>query len=120
MPDAGCYIAVFRLAAPTAVIVGRLGAFELPAGIHLYTGSAQKNLTARLARHSRRDKPLRWHVDYLSTRAEMLGTIIVEHAPKHRECELAEELADLGERTIARFGASDCGCAGHLIHLPDW
>ena len=65
-----------------------------------------------------RRKPLRWHADYLftrhpATRAWLLDTSL-------SECEVAALLlaAAPGAATRPhgpRFGASDCGCAGHLV-----
>lgn len=117
MADAGVYIAVFRLGMDETITVGRLGTFDFPAGWYLYVGSAQRNREARLARHARRDKPLRWHVDFLSIRAEMIGAILIDGG-KEAECRLAEELAGLFGRFIAGFGSSDCRCGGHLFHEP--
>ena len=115
--DGGVYIAVFRLGRARRITVGRLGRFEFPAGVYLYVGSAQRNREARLARHARRRKPLRWHIDYLSTKAEILGAILLP-GRKNRECLVAEELARTFARPVARFGASDCRCPGHLFHAP--
>ncbi len=116
--DGGVYMAVFHLAKPARIRVGRLGRFAFPAGVYLYVGSAQRNLSARLARHARGHKPLRWHVDYLSRRARMLGAIVVA-GPRRRECELARQLADVLRRAVPGFGASDCRCAGHLFYAPE-
>ncbi len=113
--DSGVYIAAFHLSGNRKIQVGRLGVFEFPAGIYYYVGSAQRNLHARLDRHARKDKPLQWHVDYLSARGRMLGAIVFDGA-KNRECELAEELSQLCVRPMKRFGASDCRCGGHLFY----
>ncbi|MFO7899489.1 MAG: GIY-YIG nuclease family protein [Planctomycetota bacterium] len=120
IPDAGVYVAVFRLARARRIRVGRLGEFRFPAGYYLYAGSAQRHLEARLDRHARADKPPHWHVDYLSAEAEMIGALVAP-GPKSRECELAAELADRFALAVPRFGASDCRCPGHLAyteHLP--
>jgi len=113
--DAGLYIAVFELPKATRITVGRLGRFEFPAGLWFYVGSAQRNLSARLDRHARHDKPLRWHIDYLSVRARMLGAIVIA-AGKDRECRIAAALARRLERPVPGFGACDCRCGGHLFH----
>ncbi|MFW6065627.1 MAG: GIY-YIG nuclease family protein [Planctomycetota bacterium] len=115
--DSGVYIAVFNLTRPRRISVGRLGRFYFPPGFYLYVGSAKRGLEARLARHGRREKPLRWHIDYLSTRAEMLGAIVSD-GQTHGECELADELAEMHTRFIPGFGSSDCRCGGHLFHSP--
>jgi sugar fermentation stimulation protein A len=96
--------------------IGRLGKFHFNQGIYFYAGSAQRNLSARLKRHGRKKKPLHWHIDYLSAKAEMLGAIIIPAQRKH-ECEIAEELGELFELVVPGFGASDCRCAGHLFYV---
>ena len=115
---AGCYIAVFRLPRARVIRVGRLGRFRFEAGVYLYVGSAQGNLEKRLDRHARKRKPLRWHIDYLSAKAEMLGAVIVP-GPKRRECVIAADLARTFERAAPGFGASDCRCPGHLFYTPE-
>lgn len=91
--------------------------FIFQKGIYFYVGSAQRNLSARLERHARKDKPLRWHIDYLSSKAKILGAIIVP-GPHENECELANELGRMFELAVAGFGASDCRCSGHLFWTP--
>ena len=115
--DSGVYIAVFYLAAGSDIQVGRLGRFAFRRGVYLYVGSAQRNLPARLERHGRKTKPMRWHIDYLSAHAEMLGAITVA-GPRRRECELAKEMAGLFEPAAPGFGTSDCRCGGHLFYAP--
>jgi len=111
----GVYIAVFHLDRRRDITVGRLGRHRFPAGTFLYVGSAQKCLDARLARHARKTKPLRWHIDYLSAKAEMLGAIVIP-GPKSLECRLADRLEKRYRRHAPRFGASDCRCGGHLFY----
>ncbi|MEA3227306.1 MAG: GIY-YIG nuclease family protein [Planctomycetota bacterium] len=115
--ESGVYIAVFHLAEARNISVGKLGRFRFRQGVYFYAGSAQRNLAARLERHSRKKKPLRWHIDYLSVRAEMLGAITVA-GPREHECELAKELAGMFELATLGFGASDCRCGGHLFYAP--
>ena len=98
--------------AAVTVTVGRLGTFCFPAGCYLYSGSARKNLRARVNRHLRRKKRLRWHIDYLLAAP---GVEIVAVLLSHRsECELVARGG--GEVVVSGFGASDCrtGCNSHL------
>jgi sugar fermentation stimulation protein A len=113
----GTYIVVFRLAERRHIRVGRLGCFSFKPGVYLYVGSAQRNLSARIERHGRKNKRLRWHIDYLSTKAVMIGAMVVP-GPRERECELAGELRHMYEQAVPGFGASDCGCGGHLFYAP--
>jgi sugar fermentation stimulation protein A len=118
-PDSGLYVAVFQLDRAEFLQIGRLGRFAFAPGFYFYVGSARRNRTARLTRHARRDKPQRWHIDYLSCRAEMLGAILADPG-RWSECALAEALADRMQRSPPRFGAGDCRCPGHLLYCPDW
>ena len=54
--DTGLYIAVFVLTRRLHLRIGALGSFTFRAGVYLYVGSAQRNLTARVERHGRKDK----------------------------------------------------------------
>ena len=115
--DGGVYIAIFRLPTRRRIAVGRLGTVWFQPGIYLYVGSAQRNLASRIERHGRKDKPLRWHIDYLSTQSTMLGAIILPKA-RSRECELARELRSKFTAAAPGFGDSDCRCRGHLFYTP--
>jgi len=117
--DKGIYMAVFRLHAEKEIQIGSLGRFHFAPGFYFYVGSAQRNLDARLARHARREKPLRWHIDYLSVHARMLGAMTMEGA-RRDECTLARRMAKLSPPAIRSFGASDCRCRGHLFHCAEW
>ena len=116
--DSGVYIAIFYLPEARHISVGKLGRFLFRQGFYFYVGSAQRNLSARLERHGKRRKSLRWHIDYLSTKTEMLGAITVA-GPRRRERELAEKLAGMFELAVPGFGASDCRCDGHLFYTPE-
>jgi sugar fermentation stimulation protein A len=116
--DSGVYIAVFYMLRSQFIQIGRLGRFYFHQGIYFYTGSAQRSLAARLERHSRKKKPLHWHIDYFSVNAEMIGAITIP-GQKKQECEIAKELGKMYELAVPSFGASDCRCAGHLFYVKD-
>jgi len=116
--ESGLYIAVFNLPTNRRIQIGQFGRFSFPKGIYFYTGSAQRNLSARLERHSRKKKVLRWHIDYLSVKVEMLGAITIA-GPRELECKLAKDLGGLFELAVPGFGASDCRCGGHLFYAKE-
>jgi len=118
MVQGGTYIAVFHLSERRRIRVGRLGRFRFDPGLYLYAGSARKNLDARIERHSQKDKPLRWHIDYLSVHARMIGAMLVPDGYV-AECELTAGLAGLYELAVPDFGSSDCRCGGHLFYTPE-
>ena len=112
--NSGIYLAIFHLPRPQVITVGRLVRFTFQSGYYLYVGSAQRNLEARLARHARRHKTLRWQIDYLSVKAKFVGALMIG-GPKSLECKLAALLAKHYPRAVPGFGASDCHCGGHLF-----
>ena len=118
MSDCGLYIAVFHLEKSRNIQAGRLGCFTFEPGFYFYVGSARKNLSARLNRHSKKEKPLRWHIDYLSVKANMLGAITI-HDENITECSLARDLSKIGQVPAPGFGSSDCNCPSHLFFCRD-
>jgi Uri superfamily endonuclease len=114
----GAYISyqlLIRLRQGRRLRIGRLGVFRFPAGRYVYTGSARRNLEARLARHLRPVKRLHWHIDYLlcSPGVEVL------RRRRFREEECAVNRRGRGTIPAPGFGAGDCraGCGAHLKYL---
>ncbi len=106
------YQLIVEVARALTVSVGRLGIFRFPAGTYVYTGSAKRNIEARIARHLSSAKRLHWHIDYLLA-APGVSVLRVRRS-RRPECEL--NLATRGETPVPGFGASDCraGCGSHL------
>ena len=59
------YVVATHVPRRTTVTVGALGPVEFARGWYAYVGSARRGRDARVARHFRVDKPLRWHADHL-------------------------------------------------------
>ena len=118
----GTYVLVIRLVEETPIMVGQLGEFSFLAGHYLYVGSAQGSggLAARIARHRRTEKRLHWHIDYLTSCADITDVWYLE-SPRHLECVVAEAIAALpGARVLATgFGSSDCHCPAHLFYFSE-
>lgn len=114
----GTYALVLRLARPARIRVGALGVFRFPAGWYLYVGSALGGLEHRLARHSRRDKILHWHIDYFRRRAELVEAWY-SVSPRRDECRWASAVLKMAAAGVPapRFGSSDCGCPAHLVRV---
>lgn len=115
----GSYLVALELIAPAQIKVGALGSVSFKAGWYVYAGSAQKNLSQRVARHLRHGrKGLHWHIDYLTAQAgKIIGLPIASQ--DNLECELATGLRSIGGEAVQRFGSSDCGCESHLYYFPD-
>jgi len=110
----GAYIIAIELAEPVLVTLCRRAEIELPAGRYLYFGSAkgQGGLKARLSRHFRHGKSVRWHVDQLTECGNVIGSWIVLGGD---ECELVRRFSQL-PIPIPGFGSSDCAkCRSHLL-----
>ncbi len=116
----GTYALLLEIEQEAVVTVGRLGTFRFPAGYYVYVGSAlgSGGLRARLARHGRQDKKLRWHIDYVLMHARIVDIKVNTSGPE-RECAWAGTLLHIpGARVVApRLGSSDCACPSHLIYL---
>ena len=116
-PAPQTYQLLIQVSEPLTLAVGRLGRFDFPAGLYCYTGSARRNFEARVARHLRRDKTLRWHIDYLLAAP---GVRVVE-VRRSTAVECALNQATAGTIVVPGFGASDCrnGCGSHLKRVAD-
>ena len=113
----GSYVLVIDLEQDTRLTVGRLGTFDFPAGRYLYLGSALNGLEGRVRRHLRRDKKLHWHVDYLTTAADV-SEVWWAISEERLECRWAEAALARGGQVVAPgFGSSDCRCPTHLVYV---
>ncbi|MGQ9368556.1 GIY-YIG nuclease family protein [Azospirillum sp. ST 5-10] len=113
----GAYVLAIRLDTAVPVALPGRAAAVLPPGRYLYCGSARGpgGLRARLARHMRRGKAVRWHVDRLTEAGTALGAWVF---PDADECALAAALAAL-PLPLPGFGSSDCAvCRSHLLAWP--
>lgn len=112
----GAYVLLIRLDRPLPIEIKAFAGSVLPRGLYAYCGSAYGpgGLHARIARHMRPHKALRWHVDRL-TAAGRIEDVAIRIGG--RECDLVEELmAKRGRVVLPGFGSSDCRrCAAHLL-----
>jgi Uri superfamily endonuclease len=106
------YRLFIQVSRPISLEVGRLGRHSFPAGRYVYTGSAKRNLAARVRRHISNEKKLRWHIDYLL--ASRFAKIVHVDVSEHPECEWNHAVE--GRVIVKGFGASDCHacCGSHL------
>ena len=104
-----------RLGSSQDIVIGRLGRFTFEKGRYLYTGSATRNMRARLLRHLSGNKTLHWHIDYLlaAETAVITGISLASES----ECVLNQSIK--ASIPVPGFGASDCraGCGAHLKYL---
>jgi len=120
----GTYTLLLACRRPIKVKFGKLGLTKLEKGNYLYTGSAlgkgAVSLEQRVARHRRRNKRVKWHVDYLTVHREIrVVNVICIGVNKRLECQINQQiLANLnGNPIIQRAGATDCKCSAHLLSV---
>ena len=106
------YQLFITLSQSTEIQIGKLGLFNFPNGTYVYTGSAKKNIDARIERHLSKNKNLHWHIDYLLANEQSQVIDVIKS--RLEECELNADT--IGEILVAGFGSSDCKryCKSHL------
>lgn len=98
--------------------IGALGRFRFPRGYYIYIGSAMNGLESRIRRHLGNDKRLFWHIDYFVQHARVVD-VWSQESRSRWECVWARKVLELDNARVIveRFGASDCRCRAHLVHL---
>ena len=122
----GVYTLIISLKTDTSLRIGKLGLHTFPSGTYTYTGSAMGmgalSLEGRIKRHLRKNKKMKWHIDYLlnSDNVQIRSVIYAETNEKF-ECKVSQEIEKLeaSHVLVKRFGASDCkeGCQAHLHYF---
>lgn len=109
----GTYVLLFRL---KEVVRNRFGEFV---GDYCYVGSAfgPGGFEARIRRHLRRSKTLRWHIDLLTTTPTFEAQALFL-TRRRAECEIARSLSGILVGHPG-FGSSDCRCPTHLFRVKD-
>ncbi|MBF0194710.1 MAG: GIY-YIG nuclease family protein [Magnetococcales bacterium] len=102
------------------VKVGAKGYIDIKAGSYLYIGSAKKSWEKRVGRHLKKEKKLRWHIDYLlSTKSTSIEEVWINQ--NSCECETAKAIADLKNSAVVakKIGSSDCRCPTHFFYIKN-
>ncbi len=118
----GAYLLFIKLKKDERIKVGKLGSFNFKKGFYVYSGSALKNLEARIKRHKRKKKKKFWHIDYLlaSKNARIVNVIGIP-SKKRIECKLNKIVLSLpgAKILVKKFGSSDCNCKSHLVYFGE-
>jgi sugar fermentation stimulation protein A len=113
----GSYVLVIELPEEQEIAIGSLKVIHFLRGYYAYVGSALGGLKPRLSRHLKKNKKLRWHIDYLLQKASIENIIICETGERI-ECTIARALS-LKFDSIPGFGSSDCKCSSHLFFTTE-
>ena len=128
LPTMGIYTLVLFLSKEVCLNVGRLGFQRFPKGYYTYTGSALgigvSALCNRVSRHLKKEKPKRWHIDFLLAHENtVVTTVVAVQTNKKAECEMNRYIKKKTEAKIScrGFGASDCKekCESHLLYFGE-
>jgi sugar fermentation stimulation protein A len=117
----GVYCLLIHLPSDQGIVVGALGRKEFERGYYVYVGSAMGGVEQRVRRHKSSRKKLRWHIDYLLARSQILASIAIHSNSKRIECETVEALSacEGAAFPVPRFGSSGCRCCSHLLYFGD-
>lgn len=114
----GAYVLAIHLPSAAEISIKQTNS-TLESGWFTYAGSANGpgGVRARLARHFRPAKKLHWHVDQLTTKADQIFALAIQHGS---ECAIIDVLMQTKAMhfPIDGFGSSDCStCRSHLMSL---
>lgn len=115
LPDRGVYLLLINNPVRRKIRVGALGNMHFSRGYYVYVGSAQRNLRRRVERHKRKDKKLKWHIDYFLQYA-CVEDVIAYPLSKSSEERIAKTLAEIYP-FVPKFGASDTRARSHLFYI---
>jgi endonuclease-3 len=92
--------------------------FEIQKGFYFYVGSAlgkSINLENRVSRHFKKEKRLKWHIDFLLAHPKTnLKKVLLIPSEQKLECKISNLLQTKTQNSIKGFGCSDCKCFSHL------
>jgi Uri superfamily endonuclease len=119
--DPGAYLLAIDLPRKLVLEIAALSSPALAPGRYVYCGSAYGpgGPRARIARHLKKDKSPRWHVDRLTLAGHVSRIAVLRGGS---ECALMAGLRTLPgvSLPVAGFGSSDCRvCPAHLAAVPD-
>lgn len=119
--DSGIYLLVLESNEDFYISNKNFTNYKFKKGFYYYVGSAQRNLTARIQRHLKEEKKIKWHIDFLTTNKniKIIDVICFENETKEFECILSLKIENQirNIEIIENFGNSDCKiCKTHLYY----
>jgi len=112
------YLLLISLKDDSLITTGELGPKFFKPGYYVYVGSAKRSLSKRVARHTRKGKQKRWHIDYVIGEAAKIIPVPIITADD-LECGLADALCQITDNPVKGFGSSDCRCNSHLFYFAE-
>ena len=122
IPDEkGSYILFFKTEEKKFITIGKLGKITIKPGIYVYIGSAfgPGGLRARIGRHLKKSKKVRWHIDYIRKELDIIDIYFSTRSEK-LECIWAQEILNSGAGVLLKnLGSSDCKCMSHFLCISE-
>ena len=123
----GCYLLVVYNSTNIKLKIGALGEILFEEGYYFYVGSAMGNsgsstLINRVKRHvsPSKNKKTHWHIDYLLDNKKIfIHHLFLIPSSQNMECTIANELFNVSDGYINKFGSSDCKCKSHLLYFKN-
>ena len=119
LSETGSYVLILKCSQYKEIVVGKSGRMELEPGFYLYAGSAfgPGGISARVSRHLRTGKNLRWHIDFLREQTHV-HAVLLEYSETRREEPWVRHMAECGRFKIpmAGFGSTDSRHRAHLFY----
>ena len=115
----GSYSIIYFLEKKIKIFIPKFGSKDFTPGFYVYSGSGKKNLLKRVERHLRKEKKLKWHIDYFSSQKVVTPKEIFLFKEKN-ECENNLFFKKIGGViVIPGFGSSDCKdkCGTHFLYF---
>ncbi len=124
----GTYILVVFIQKNIELNIGALGSIKFKKGFYFYIGSAMANsgsttLINRVRRHisPSESKKIHWHIDYLlKSKYTFVYCLYLIPSFQNLECLIANELLNISDGYINKFGSSDCLCKSHLLYFKEF
>lgn len=114
MREGKAYILIIYLDNDLTIKIGSLGEVFFREGYYVYVGSGGTNVYKRISRHFRREKRVRWHIDYLTSYIPPKLAYIISADEKDVASVLYEYYP-----YVKGFGSSDSIFPSHLFYLKD-
>ncbi|MEM1634454.1 MAG: GIY-YIG nuclease family protein [Nanopusillaceae archaeon] len=116
----GTYLLLLECLNDCEIEVGKLGKIRFKKGYYVYIGSAMNNLKKRILRHLKKDKKIKWHVDYLTTNDSFIIRKIFIKETNKKEEEKISKIFEKYFNFIKNFGNSDCKDNSHLFLINNF
>ena len=115
----GSYCIALKCRKDFTAVIGKLGEIKFKKGFYVYVGSALNSIEKRVERHKRKEKPLFWHIDYITAEKEIeFAKAFFRESPEKEECRMAKIVSEKGI-PVKGFGCSDCKCDSHLFSVDE-